>query len=83
MQLLQHFVATTQSPSEIVFRGARGVDNLLQRTFEIFGSAPKPLSVDDWQTAQVAELHGEFRGDQRICWVRHDGDIEVVGIDAP
>ena len=45
--------------------------------------ADQPFAVEHSQTAEPAELDGEFRRHQRIGRMSHDGDLEAVRVELP
>ena len=60
----------------------RGND-LAEGGVEVLRTTPQALCVDDGQPAGLAKLDSELRADHGVGRVRHDREVELIGIDAP
>src|SRR5699024_10346553 len=75
------FVRALVEGTEVTVLG-RGNDRA-EGGVEVLRTTPQALCVDDGQPAGLAKLDGKLRADHGVGRVRHDREVELIGIDAP
>ncbi len=61
----------------------RRLDDLGDLGLDVGVAADQPFAVEHAETAEPPEFDGELRRHQRIGRMRHDRDLEAVGVELP